>query len=416
MVTDTLRDVVVVGGGIVGICTALSLLESGRAVTLIDKGEPGQATSFGNAGTISPWSIVPQSMPGIWRDIPGMLMRPNGAAGVSARHALGYLPWLWRFLQAGRFDRVHEISKAMHFLCDDSVALYRAHLAGTGAEHLVRDSMYVHVFRNAADASVDSLGNRMRAAQGAEIERIDAAELRRLEPALSPNLGAAILIHGQARAMDPGRIGEVLTEKIKRLAGVVMRAEVSSVRPRAGGGWHIATSAGGIEATQVVLSAGVWSQKLLKGLGIHVPLAAERGYHISLPTAEVELNNSVMDADNHIVANAMEPGLRFAGIAEFAGVDTPPNPRRIRALMRCADQLIPGLDFDGREEWMGIRPSFPDSLPLIEELKGHSDLFAAFGHSHYGLMMAPKTGRLVADLVNRNRVNTDLSAYSAKRF
>ncbi|MEL6792127.1 MAG: FAD-dependent oxidoreductase [Pseudomonadota bacterium] len=413
---DAGLDVAVVGGGIVGICCALSLIESGRRVTLIDKGEPGQATSYGNAGTISPWSVVPQSMPGLWKQIPGMLLRPNGPAGVSLKSAVGQLPWLWRFLRAGRPDRVSEISEAMAFLCRDSVSLYRRHLEGTGAEDLIRDSLYVAVHRNPADADPDSLGYRLRIKQGAQVERIGADELRRLEPALSKDIKAAILIHDQARALDPGGIGKALAEKVRRLGGDILRTSVRNLKPRTNCGWMLNTEAGDLSAAKVVLSAGAWSTDLLKSLGVSVPLTAERGYHVSLPNADIELNNSIMDADNHFIANAMTPGLRFAGIAEFAPIDAPLNPARIETLVRCASKLIPGLDFSDRREWMGVRPSFPDSLPLIEELHGHKDLFAAFGHSHWGLMMAPKTGRVVADLITGNPVNADLTAYGSGRF
>ncbi|MEL7463429.1 MAG: FAD-dependent oxidoreductase [Pseudomonadota bacterium] len=416
MTADRELDVAVVGGGIVGICSALSLLESGRRVTLIDKGEPGQATSFGNAGTISPWSVVPQSMPGLWRDIPGMLLRPNGPAGVSLRSAAAQLPWLWRFLRAGRLERVREISEAMAFLCRDSVSLYRRHLEGTGAEHLIRDSLYVAVHRNPADANPDSFGYRLRAKQGARIERIGGEELQRLEPALSPDIKAAILIHDQARALDPGGIGRALTEKLRRMGGEVLRATVGKLTPGESDGWTLSTETGDLRAAKVVLSAGIWSKELLKSLGVSVPLTAERGYHISLPNADIELNNSIMDADNHFIANAMAPGLRFAGIAEFAPIDAPLNPRRIETLIRCASTLIPGLDFSDRREWVGVRPSFPDSLPLIEALRGHRDIVTAFGHSHWGLMMAPKTGLLVADLVNEKPVNESLAPYGSARF
>lgn len=409
-------DVTVIGGGIVGICSALSLLEEGLTVALVERNEPGQGASFGNAGTISPWSIIPQSVPGIWKKLPGMLLGRHGAAGISLRHAPGYLPWLIRFLRLSDPDSVRRIADSMHVLCAESIQLYQKHLKSTGREDLVRDSMYVHVYRRAEDVSLRSLGNSIRSDKGASLEQIDGAELRKIEPALSTDFKAAVLIHGQMRALNPGEIGTVLSKKFQSLGGRLIRANVKGLSRAETGGWTVQTEQGSIETAKVVVSAGAWSAKLLRPLGVRVPLAAERGYHLSFPNTGLTLNNSVMDAENHVVANAMEPGLRIAGIADFAGPDSPPNPKHYATLRYCASAMIPDLGTHKAEEWMGVRPSFPDSLPLIEELPNHSGLFAAFGHSHYGLMMAPKTGQLVAHLVAKRPTNIDLSVFGSARF
>ncbi len=409
------QSVAVIGGGIVGICSAISLLEAGQDVTLIDRDLPGQATSYGNAGVISPWSIVPQAMPGIWKQIPGMILKPDGPAGVSLRHGLGYLPWLMRFLLESRMERAKTNSKAMHLLCGDAVTLYRDLLKGTGQEDLIVDAMYVHAFRTSQSASLEALGFKMRRELGADLDLIGASDLRDLEPSLSHDFQAAVLIKGQARARNPGRLGTVLSEKVQRLGGTVLRADVKELKP-SGGGWDITSTSGTSHFHKVVLAAGVWSAAILKNLGINVPLAAERGYHVSFADSGLDLNNSVMDTSAHAVASSMENGLRVAGVAEFAGTDTPPNPKRIRALHRTAISMLPQLRDCTPKTWMGIRPSFPDSLPVIQELSKHPGLIGAFGHSHYGLMMAPKTGRIVADIVRQNSQNIDLTAFSADRF
>ena len=413
--TTAKQSVAVVGGGIVGICSAISLLEAGNDVTLIDRDDPGQATSYGNAGIISPWSIVPQAMPGIWKQIPGMIVKPDGPASVSLRHSLQYFPWLMRFLRESKIDRAKANSDAMHLLCGDAVTLYRDMLRGTGHEDLIVDAMYVHAFRNAQDADLDALGFQMRSEKGAELDLIGAADLRDLEPALSHDFQAAVLIKGQARARNPGKIGSVLTDKILRLGGTVLRADVQDLWPMEGA-WNVTSSTGTKQYDKVVLAAGIWSTHLLKKLGVSVPLAAERGYHVSYTCGNLTLNNSVMDTSAHAVASSMENGLRVAGMAEFSGIDEPPDPKRIRALEKIAISMVPALRDAMPQTWMGMRPSFPDSLPIIQEFVSHPGLIGAFGHSHYGLMMAPKTGRIVADIVEKRRTNIDLSAFGVERF
>ena len=405
----------VLGAGIVGICSALSLIEAGFTVTLIDRDDPGQATSFGNAGVISPWSVVPQAMPGIWKEIPGMLLKPDGPASVSLKHTVKYLPWLLRFLKEATPERVKANSLAMHFLCQDSIVLYRKHLADTRFSHLVVDSMYVHAFRNEQQANLDSLGVQLRQAIGAHVEKIDAKTLHDLEPALSKNFKSALLIHSQARSLNPGKIGQVLTEKFLRMGGTLIKDHVKSLRPQ-NGRWDVHCKNQQLQFDKVVLSAGIWSADLLKTLNIKVPLAAERGYHIVYENPPVQLNHSVMDADHHVIASSMEPGIRIAGTAEFSDIQSLPNQKRTQSIQRIVGKLVPALQNHTPKTWMGIRPSFPDSLPIIQEFSEYPGLIGAFGHSHYGLMMAPKTGVVVAELAKGSRMNVDLSAYRADRF
>ncbi|WP_104017571.1 NAD(P)/FAD-dependent oxidoreductase [Roseovarius nitratireducens] len=410
------NDVTVLGAGIVGISTGLSLLERGLNVRLIDRDDPGQATSFGNAGVISPWSIVPQSMPGLWKKIPGWLIDPLGPVTVRPGHLPRMLPWGLRFLAYGREDKVRDISAAMEMLNRDCVSLYRQHLAGTGHEDLIRDSHYIHAFRDGRAARLDSLENELRRGAGAELDRVDGEELRQLEPALSEDFEAAIVIKGQARAISPGRLGQVLSDKFRRQGGELLRATVQSIHPLEQGGWSCITDQGSYQVPKLVLAMGVWSAELLKPLGIRIPLQSERGYHINFSAPGITLNNSVMDVDNKFVASTMEQGLRVAGTAEFAGLDSPVNEKRLAALIQVAGRLSPHLRTDDYSTWSGQRPSLPDSLPCIGEIDGFPDLITAFGHSHYGLMMAAKTGRIVADIATGATPNVDLSSFSPTRF
>lgn len=408
-------DVTVLGAGIVGICTALSLVEKGLKVRLVDRDAPGQATSFGNAGIISPWSVVPQSMPGTWKKVPGWLLDPLGPVSIKPSYLPRLIPWGLRFLQEGRRSRIDAISDAMELLNRDCVSQFRHHLQGTGREDLIRDSMYVHAFRNGAAADVNSTDYAMRTRRGARIERIGAADLFSLEPDLSHDFQAAILIHDQARALAPGEIGTVLADKFRRMGGEIQRQTVSAIHP-VDDGWEYDTEDGRHASPRLVLSMGVWSAKLLKPLGLSIPLESERGYHVSFRDPGVTLNHSVMDMDMKFVASSMNDGLRVAGTAEFAGLDAQINRKRLDGLIQLARNLLPGLSESGIDIWSGQRPSLPDSLPCIGEIDGFPGLISAFGHSHYGLMMAPSTGRIVADIVTKTPSNANLSAFAPSRF
>jgi len=406
----------IVGAGIVGICTALALAKEGVDVRLIDRDEPGQGASYGNAGVISPWSVVPQSIPGAWRNIPGWLLKEDGPLFIRPSYFTRLFPWTWAFLKQGKMRRVREISDAMETLNQNNIELYRKLLAGTGFEALITDSYYVHAFRNPDKADIDALEYVLKREKGATIERIDGTELRQLEPALSPDFKTAIVTKGQARSLEPGKIGQVLFQQFTALGGEFLRADVTQIKPDANDLWMIETSEGAYKASKIVLAAGAWSGRLLAPLGVKVPLEAERGYHVEFPDAGVTLNNSVMDMELKCVASSMNTGLRIAGTAEFAGLDALPNQKRIDMLMSCAKRIVPDVDFEGVKSWSGVRPSSPDSLPFLGEVPSHKGLFAAFGHSHFGLMMAPKTGEVVTDMLLNRSVNSDYSPFQVNRF
>ena len=407
--------VTILGAGIVGICTALSLLERGVPVTLIDKGEPGQETSMGNAGVVSPWSIIPQSLPGTWKNIPKLMFGYGKPLSIHPKVALQMIPWGARFLRRGREDRVRDAAEAMSHLCAPSIELYQKHLQGTGHEDLIAESMYVHAFRDGSRANLSDLEYRIRADMGANLELVGKDRLAVLEPALSPDFNAAVLVHGQARVRSPGRLGQVLAAKAQSLGAAIKRTVVKRVH-KVETGWCIHCEGEILVAERIVICLGAWSPSMLADTSIKIPLMAERGYHVELPEPEIEICNSVMDVDGKVVASSMEGGVRVAGQAEFAPVDAPPSEKRKSLLLHVAQSTFPGLKTDNPRFWMGRRPSFPDSLPMIGEVEDNPGLHLNFGHSHYGLMMAPKSGELLAQTLCGGLPNASVEAFSPARF
>ena len=211
-------------------------------------------------------------------------------------------------------------------------------------------------------------------------------------------------------------IGKVLAEKAVAQGAEFVKTEIKRLSRTADGNWSIATVGDGLTAGKLIMAAGIWSAGLLKPLGLKLPLVAERGYHVEFPDPSVELTHSIMDVDAKIVASSMTTGPRVAGSAEFGAMDAPADPRKKDILIKQARAILPDLDTDDTRFWLGRRPSFPDSLPALGPIDGHDGLFAAFGHSHYGLMMAPKTGEPVADMVAGIPQNMDLGLLNPRRF
>lgn len=410
------KKITILGSGIVGICSALSLLEKNFAVEMIDREQPAEGASYGNAGVISPWSCIPQSTPGIWKKIPRWILDPQGPVSIRRHRLLSMLPWGIKFLESGTAEKVRAISDAMNVLNRPNLELYRQHLDGTGQEELVQDSFYLHVFRHKTANMLNDLAWQLRKERGAPLDIIDRNQLTDIEPALTNDYVGAIRIREQARALDPGAVGKALAEKAMSLGAVFTRTSVVGIRPTQIGTWTLQTGDGEIAAERLVVAAGAWSAELLEPLGFKLPLEGERGYHVVFRDPGIKLNSSIMDSEQKVVVSSMLAGVRCAGIAEFARLGAPPDGRRAKIFKTNIKKMIPNISTDDTVEWMGTRPSFPDSLPCIGPIPGYENLFAAFGHSHYGFGMAPNTGRLIAATVSGEPLNVDMTPYCIERF
>lgn len=408
-------DVAIVGAGIVGVCCALSLLSRGYKVHLIDQAEPGEGASHGNAGVISPWSFIPQALPGIWKQVPGWLADPQGPLKVRWRDSGQIAPWAARFFREAGDKRYPKNADAMARLVAPCIDTYRAFLKDADAGELIRDSALLSLIRGELP-SMDSPAWQLRADRGASIRLIDRNELNEIEPAVGSNYSGAVMLSGQARALSPGRLCKALAKEATRLGATFTLSAVSAVRSNAQGLAEIAMGENQLLARHVVLAAGAWSVKLLEPLGFRVPMVGERGYHLEFTQPGITLNHSVMDPQTKFIVSSMQDGVRAAGTSEFARLGVQPNYQRADVLAAHTQYMLPDINTKEVSQWMGTRPSFPDSLPAIGPLPMAKNIIAAFGHSHWGMSMAPGTGLLVADMISDTQPFTDPQAYRPDRF
>jgi D-amino-acid dehydrogenase len=411
------RNVTVIGAGIVGISCASYLQRDGHQVTVIDRLEPGEGCSFGNAGGMSPGSCVPVAMPGVAKQIPRWLMDPLGPLAIRWSYLLPALPWLLRFMRAGRREEVERIATGIRALLEDVFDNYAPLLKAAGAEHLVHSragQMYVWRTRGAFDG--DQYGLKLRRDRGVTIDVLDQHEIRQREPALAPifEVGAVFPQHGHCS--NPFRLVRMLAEQFQRNGGAILKRSVTGFERDGDRVTGVATDAGAVNSDDVVIAAGAWSARLAKQLGANIPLETQRGYHVTVADPGVAPRINVMWADAKFMATPMEMGLRFAGTVELAGLEAAPDYRRARKLLELGRTMYPGLKDATVTEWMGHRPCTPDTLPVIDRASGHRDVVFAFGHGHTGLSGASTTGKLVAEMVGGRPASIDLSPYRADRF
>lgn len=419
MVEDRAQSdmVAVVGAGIVGVATALNLLRAGRRVALVDRLEPGEGASFGNAGVLASSSIVPVTVPGLVFKVPKYLADPLGPVYLRWSYLPRMVPWLMRYMRHCSEDRVRYIARHLAPLTADSLDEHRLLSQGTGAAARIKTLPYRFVFADRAAFEADALGWGLRERHGISWEITEGAAVHELEPALARRYTCLVTLSHQHAVIDhPGDYVKDLASAFVAGGGRIVTADVTGFRRSGNTITGITTDDETIAADWVVVAAGAWSARLLKPLGMHIPLETERGYHVEFRNPSKKPNGALMIADGKCVATPMGDNLRVAGLVEFGGLDAGPGRAPIRTLKKRTEMVFPGIEYEDHTEWLGHRPAIPDSLPVMGAVEGHPGLVTAFGHHHVGLTCGPRTGRLVADMILGNRVNMDLAPYNAARF
>ena len=410
------RSVAVIGAGIVGTVAACFLRREGHAVSLWDRDAPGSGASFGNSGVISPAAVMPVAMPGLARKVPRWLLDETGPLYLDWRELPRLAPWLVAFLRAGREDRVRAISKALAALNGPTLELLVPLLQEAGLDALVQRKGMLYVAPAGQEGAGESLAVSLQRAAGHAVETLGAAALRDLEPALAPGFAGGVLVPAAAHTLDPHRLVTGLAAHFERQGGTLRRGRVDRIVATAPD--RAAVEAGGEtrEYDTVVVAAGVWSRPLVAGLGYRVPLVSQRGYHATFTNPGVALGRVVLPMAVTATMVPMAMGIRIGGTVEFAARGAPPNDRRADALYRHAKATLPALNVAERTTWMGERPCMPDSLPVLGRAPRHPAVLFAFGHGHQGLIGAPKTGQVIADLVAGRNPALDLAPFAAERF
>ncbi|MGE3988112.1 NAD(P)/FAD-dependent oxidoreductase [Pseudorhodoplanes sp.] len=414
------RHVAIVGAGVVGACTALMLQRYGHAVTIIDPNPPGEGASYGNAGCFNGSSIVPMAMPGIWKDVPRWLVDPMGPLSVRWSYLPKIAPWLVRFLQSGTPKKVAAQAAALRGLLEPTVELMTSLAKEAGADDLVRHEGHVYVYRSEEGFRKDQGGWALRQANGVKLQMLDQAALRDFDPALSPNFVRGVFIEENGHTTNPSKLVKRLVEQAVRNGGSFLQASATCIVLDGDNVRAVQTSSGEVAADCVVIAAGAHSKMLAEQMGDRVMLDTERGYHLMIRDPEVKPRVPTTEAEGKFVVNAMEEGLRFAGTVELGGLDLPPDWRRARMLLDQARLMLPGLSATYPEErltqWMGFRPSLPDSLPVIGRSSRSPGVLYGFGHGHVGMTGAPMTAKLLASSISGENLAVDISAFSPQRF
>lgn len=410
----------VIGAGMVGVTAASFLLRKGHDVTILDPGNPGEGTSFGNAGCFNGSSVVPMSMPGTIGNVPGWLMDPLGPLVVRWGYLPTLAPWLVRFIKAGTEAKVQRQARALRTLLAEGIETLAPLVRDAGCQELVQRQGHLFVYRSQASWDKEAPAWRLRRDNGIAWDVLSQDELRQLDPGLSRDYVKGVVVRENGHTTNPHRLVSRLVQAFQRDGGRIERRRAVGFELADGHLQAIRCADGRLPVDTAVVAAGICSKPLAAELGDRIPLETERGYHLVIRDPEAAPRIPTADADGKFVATPMELGLRLAGTVELAGLDAPPSWDRARVLLTHARRMFPALCGDYADErismWMGHRPSLPDSLPVIGPSRRSRNVVYAFGHGHVGMACAAKTGVTVAELIGGEPPQVAIAPFSPQRF
>lgn len=409
--------VAVIGGGIIGLTACFTLLERGYRVTLFERDEPGlTGPSFGNAGHVVGSAVEPLATPGIAVAGLRMLRSPDGPLKIPRAYLGRVAPWLYRFWRSSYGERYAAAQRALAAMSrgavDDFEALVRR--AGPAVAATFRREPCLYLYESAASHRAALTAWRLCDRLGMGVSQVGVDEIRALEPQLAPIFTHGVLSHDWGIVSDPYAVSRTLFAALHRDGFDHRRAEVAGPLPGPGD-VTLRTAEGDFRVDAALVAAGVWSVPLARQVGDTLPVEAERGYNLTYGSHDRVLQRPLVFADRGVVATQLSVGLRLGGWTELGGTELPPEPAHWQAMRRIADTVLPGLRGAEARQWMGHRPSTPDTVPVVSRSARHPRVFYAVGHGHYGLSFSARTAAMIAGII-ADAADADHVAYSIRRF
>lgn len=403
-VPDDKNSVAVIGAGVVGLCTALELMRSGFAVTLFDKGQPALQTSFGNAGYLAVEYLDPLASRAHILSALRLSFSHKSAFKVTPDHWPAFGPWSLRFVREALPARYKRNQLAMSRLNAHAITSWQDILRFANAQDDLHQSGFLQLWEKPSAVSQARSAQEGARRWGFDPQILSGDALFELEPALAKGISHALYFPEARHLGDTYQTCQHLFSCFKQHGGRFKQQDILGIHPLENGA-SLISQGEQHRFSKVVITAGAWSKQLMSGLKLSVPLAAERGYHLTLPTSKRKLRHILSSADRHVVLSPLDCGLRIVGFGEYANLATPPVGKRYDQLRHHLGKIIADVDTEDPdiETWMGIRPTLPDSLPVIDQHPSYPQIGMAFGHHHLGVTQAAITAKMLTALMTEGK-------------
>jgi D-amino-acid dehydrogenase len=410
--------VVVVGGGVVGLCCAYELAHAGADVTVVERDLCGGATSLGNAGWVVPSISIPMPAPGITAQALKMLFKPDGSLRLRPRLDPDFLRWCWCFWRNASRERHEAGLKALMKLNQQTIQLYKE-LRASGVEFEMHESglLIAALSEETLEEYAELLETAKTAGYTGEVRILGKEALLKLEPALSDAVVGAVYakddLHVRPDTLASGLAGYLAARNVD----ILEDTEVHALEPAGKGRWLVSTSSEKLAADRIVVAAGMWSSELLGNLGVRIPLESGKGYSVTASGRGTKPRHAMKLAEPNVACSPFVDAVRISGIFELGGRNSSVNRRLLDGVLRSASVFLRDwVVEEQRFEWAGMRPTTPDDLPLISAVPGFGHLYVATGHGMLGVTLAPATAVALAPLVLEDRTVPELEPFRLDRF
>jgi D-amino-acid dehydrogenase len=367
--------------------------------------------------SIAVTEFMPASRPGVWAQMPKWLLDPEGPVSIRPGYVPKLLPWFLRFLAASTPAKVRELEAAGAALCHRVHEDLDALLKNTGLTGVLSTEGCLCLYADETEFRVDRDHLHLLERFGFRHEVLQKDAIRDLEPALTTKIDKVVLFPENRSVADPYKLVVALADKFRLIGGTIATGEVIGFEHGQERVTALRTKDGRrIAADRFVLAAGAYTGQLSRQLDEPIPLETERGYHTQIMAPGISMRHSLIWPARAFMVTPTAGGIRVGGTVEMAGLRGAPDFRRAKVLVKRAKVALPDLRSDEATEWMGHRPAFPDTIPLISPSAKRRNVWYATGHGHLGLTYAATTSRLIGDLMTGITPPIDMRAYHISRF
>lgn len=410
----------VIGGGVIGLCSAYYLQRAGHEVTVLDKGDFLAGCSFGNAGMIVPSHFVPLASPGVIAKGLRWMFSASSPFYIKPRLDLQLAQWLWHFYKACKPEKVKSAMPIIRDLNQGSRSLYQDLGAELAVPFDLENKGLLMLFRSPKGEKEELGGADMANGLGVKAKILSAGELADLEQGTPLQARGGVLYPGDSH-LSPHLFMNAIVAQLEATGVKFMSKTIlSGWETQKGKITHLQTEAGErIKVEQVVLAAGSWSQKILQSLGITMPIQDGKGYSITLNSPDERPNIPSILSEDKVAITPMGKDLRFGGTLELGGMSRKVNPKRVQGIIDSLPQYYPNIHLPKQRDvdiWVGFRPCSPDGLPYIGRSSQVSNLVLAGGHAMMGMSLGPITGKLIAEIISEQPPSIDLSLMHPERY
>ncbi len=414
------KYIVIVGGGVIGVCVADAAAREGHRVTILERGGPErEGCSFGNSGMVTPSHIVPLAAPGVIGQGLRWMLDAESPFRIKPRLDRDLFDWGWKFRGASTAAHVERAAPLLRDLLLAGREKFSELARDCGNEFALVEKGIVMLCATEHGLEEEVHGAARARALGIEAVALSPRELAELEPGVAMRVAGGVLYPRDATLL-PGAFMRAMRRRVDD-AGVATRwgSEVIGWRSEPGRVAAVRTRDGEVRADEIVLCGGAWSPEVVRDLGLRLPMQAGKGYSLTIENPGEKPERGFILTEARVAITPMGRALRVGGTMEIAGLDETINPARIRGIIKSVPRYLPNLDaqtFAGVSPWSGLRPCSPDGLPYIGRFARYRNLVAATGHAMMGVGLAPVTGAIVADLLSERTPAFAMDPLSPDRY